>query len=227
MGRYFDENYDLLKQKLGRMAADVNDVIGKTFEALTRGDITSAGEVIKTDDTIDHSEVEIDELVLKLMALQQPMAIDLRFLVTALKINNDLERMGDQAVNIAHGIIILNQKKQSEYLIDFTRMESVVQEMVRDCIEAFTTGNVELARRVCDRDDEVDEMNRSFIRRLVDHVRTHPEDADRCISLVLITRNLERIGDLCTNIAEDVVYYIEGRIIKHHNADQPHPVPGA
>jgi phosphate transport system protein len=94
-------------------------------------------------------------------------------------------------------------------------MEDVVQEMVQGCITAFTTGNVELAREVCRRDDEVDEMNREIIRTLANYVRTHPDDADRCMSLLLITRNLERIGDLSTNIAEDVVYYIEGKIIKH------------
>jgi phosphate transport system protein len=111
--------------------------------------------------------------------------------------------------------------KQTRHLVDYTAMEDIVQEMVGNAITAFTTGNVKLAFQVCERDDAVDAMNRDIIKTLANHVRTHPEDADRCMSLLLITRNLERIGDLSTNIAEDVVYYIEGKIIKHSHSHLP------
>jgi phosphate transport system protein len=215
MGRYYDENYELLRQKLESMAEKVRRTISQALDALTRGDLELAQEVIKADADIDFREIEIDELVLKLLALQQPMAIDLRFLVTALKINNDLERMGDQAVNIAQGLQILQHRPHDSYLSEFGRMEKIVQRMAQDAIQSFMTSNVELARDVIRRDDEVDAFNRNMIRALVSQAKTHPEHADACISLVLITRNLERIGDLSTNIAEDVVYYIEGRFIKH------------
>lgn len=214
MGRYYDENYQLLKDKLGGMASMVREVISRTIEALSTKNPELARRMVEEDEKIDKMEVEIDELVLKLLALQQPMAIDLRYLITALKINNDLERMGDQAVNIAEGVLHLDPT-QRDYLIDFSHMEDAVLGMVRDAIDSFTTGNVEMARSVLTRDDEVDEMNRGIIKQLSKHLRETPEHADRCLTLLLITRNLERIGDLSTNIAEDVVYYIEGKIIKH------------
>ncbi len=217
MGRYFEENYQLLKQKLDQMTGLVQYVISKTVEALTTHNAELAQQVVEEDEKIDRLEIEIDELVLKLLALQQPMAIDLRFLITALKITNDLERMGDQATNIAQGVIMMSEMEPPPPLdlIDFTKMEAVVLEMVRKSIESFTKGDVEMAREVVRRDDEVDDMNRVIIKRLATHLKRHPENADLCMSLLLITRNLERIGDLSTNIAEDAVYYIEGKIIKH------------
>ncbi len=217
MGRYFEENYQLLKQKLDQMTGLVQYVISKTVEALTTHNAELAQQVVEEDEKIDRLEIEIDELVLKLLALQQPMAIDLRFLITALKITNDLERMGDQATNIAQGVIMMSEMEPPPPLdlIDFTKMEVVVLEMVRKSIESFTKGDVEMAREVVRRDDEVDDMNRVIIKRLATHLKRHPENADLCMSLLLITRNLERIGDLSTNIAEDAVYYIEGKIIKH------------
>lgn len=215
MGRYYDENYELLKRKLTEMVVTVQEVIEKTIVALTERDQKLAKDMIDRDESIDHLEVQIDELVIKLLALQQPMAVDLRFLVAALKINNDLERMGDQAVNIAQAVLVLARIPRHELIVDFARMEDVVRTMVRDCIGAFNSGDVGMARDVCQRDDEVDEMNRSIIKKLAVHSREHPEDAEQCISLLLVSRNLERIADLSTNIAEEVVYYIQGRFIKH------------
>lgn len=220
MGRYYDENYELLKQKLRQMVQGVQEMVEKTILALTTYDVELARDMVDHDEAIDHLEVEIDELVIKLLALQQPMAVDLRFLVAALKINNDLERMGDQAVNIAQGVILLNKAPQAPAIVDFAEMEKVVQEMMHGSIDAFNNADVEAARRVCQRDDEVDEMNRVIIRQLAAHSREHPEDADRAISLLLISRNLERIADLSTNIAEEVVYYIQGRFIKHTQKGQ-------
>jgi phosphate transport system protein len=221
MGRYYDENYDLLKQKLGEMVEAVQEMIEKTILALTTEDVELARAMIGKDEMIDHLEIEIDELIIKLLALQQPMAVDLRYLVAALKINNDLERMGDQAVNIAQSVLRLNEQEQGAHIVDFTRMEDVVQEMVRGCMDAFNNADVKLARAVCSRDDEVDDMNRAAIGLLAAHSRHHPEHADRCISLLLVSRNLERIGDLCTNIAEEVVFYIQGQFIKHAPVEGP------
>lgn len=218
MGRYFEENYQLLKEKLSQMSTLVHTLFNQAVDTLTQCDSEAAARIISEDEQIDRLEVEIDELILKLLALQQPMAIDLRFLITALKITNDLERMGDQITNIAQGVLILSKVGEchaAHALVDFSPMLTAVQTMVRQCIEAFHNGDVDLAAQVLKGDDAVDDMNRVTISRLVDHLRSHPEDADRCVSMLLITRNLERIGDLSTNIAEDVVYYIEGKIIKH------------
>ncbi len=222
MGRYFEENYQLLKEKLDHMCVLVQGVIAATVDALETNDAALARRTVDEDEKVDRLEVEIDELILKLLALQQPMAIDLRFLITALKITNDLERMGDQATNIAQGVMLMSKMPSTgpDGLIDFSAMEEAVLAMVRDCIQAFTTGDVNLAREVIRRDDIVDEMNRDLIKNLSDHLKVSPQDADRCMALLLIIRNLERIGDLSTNIAEDAVYYIEGKIIKHAHQAQ-------
>ena len=220
MGRYYDENYDLLRQKLREMLAKVQEMITRTVAALTNQDAAAARDLITMDESVDHLEVEIDELIIKLLALQQPMAVDLRFLVTALKVNNDLERMGDQAVNIAETVIRLYEKgEQGTPIIDLTTMEQAVLRMMHESIEAFNNADADTARSVLKQDDAVDEMHHSIARHLADHALKHPEDADRCISLLLVSRNLERIADLSTNIAEDVVYYTQGRFIKHAPPD--------
>lgn len=217
MGRYFEENYSMLKHKLVEMSATVQQLVSSSIKSLRENNLQLAHETIQDDERVDRLEVEIDELVLKLLALQQPMAIDLRFLITALKINNDLERMGDQATNVAQNVVLM-QSVDLESVntdVDFQQMEAAVQVMVQQTIDAFTTGNVDLAREVIKGDDLVDELNKRIIDKLVKHMRENSADADICVALLLITRNLERIGDLCTNIAEDVIYYIEGKIIKH------------
>jgi len=207
----------MLKHKLVEMGSLVQQVVSSSIRALSTNNVELAQETIQDDERVDRLEVEIDELVLKLLALQQPMAIDLRFLITALKINNDLERMGDQATNVAQNVVLLQKvdlhKIDTHH--DFEHMEQAVLQMVQKTIDSFTSGNVELARSVIQQDDEVDDLNKRIIDKLVSHLRSNPEDADPCIALLLITRNLERMGDLCTNIAEDVIYYIEGKIVKH------------
>jgi len=221
MGRYFDENYSMLKHKLVEMGGLVQHVVTTAIQALNTADLNVARETIQDDERVDRLEVEIDELVLKLLALQQPMAIDLRFLITALKINNDLERMGDQAVNVAENVLLLkpeyNQQKMNTFQ-DFQKMEEMVLLMVQETFDAFTSGDAALARTVIERDDQVDSLNKQIIGKLVGHLRGNAADADACVALLLITRNLERIGDLCTNIAEDVIYYVEGKIVKHAHA---------
>lgn len=221
MGRYFEENYSMLKHKLVEMGALVQQVVSTSIEALNTGSAEIARATIEDDERVDRLEVEIDELVLKLLALQQPMAIDLRFLITALKINNDLERMGDQAVNIAENVLIISTPDHQDRMntfVNFQKMEDIVQQMVQETFDAFTSGDVNLARTVIERDDTVDNLNKIIIEKLVDHLRHNAEDADACVAFLLITRNLERIGDLCTNIAEDVIYYVEGKVVKHTHA---------
>ncbi len=215
MTRYSDISYELLNEKLNAMASRVQEVIKNTIDALVLNDPSLAKEMIQADEEIDRAELEIDELVINLLALRQPMATDLRFIITALKLNNELERMGDQATNIAQGVLLLQSEPDANQVVDLGPMEDVVQEMVRGCLDAYTQRNSDLARAVCKKDEVVDQMNSDIIAKLASFAQANPQHANRCISLVLITRNLERIGDLCTNIAEDVVYYIEGRSIKH------------
>lgn len=220
MGRYFEENYSLLKQKMGEMGLLVQQVVASSITAFNECNLELARQTVLDDEYVDRLEVEIDELVLKLLALQQPMAIDLRFLITALKINNDLERMGDQAVNIAENCLLLKSMDltKMDMFEDFKNMEKAVMQMVQETIDAYTSGDVDLSHGVIEGDDKVDDLNRLIIGKLVSHLRENADDADTCVALLLITRNLERIGDLCTNIAEDVIYYIEGKIVKHaHN----------
>lgn len=226
MGRYFEENYDLLKDRLRHMAGLVRQMIGSAIVALTKYDHALANDTVESDREVDRLENEIDELIIKLLALQQPMAIDLRFLITALKINNDLERMGDQAVNIAQNILILRDPLHARIPVDFAPIQNSVSEMVEQCIDAFNGGDAKLARLVCEADDTVDDFNRRMIIQLTEHGRAHPEDADRVTTCLLITRNLERIGDLCTNIAEDVIYYVEGHLVRHSWREM-HPDPTA
>ncbi len=220
MGRYFEENYSMLKHKLVEMGGLVQQVVSSAIRALSTCNTDLARETVQDDERVDRLEVEIDELVLKLLALQQPMAIDLRFLITALKINNDLERMGDQGVNIAENVLLLKSADldKMDTFKNFEEMERAVLVMVQETIDSFTSGNVALARAVIERDDVVDALNTKIIGKLVGHLRENAEDADACVALLLITRNLERIGDLCTNIAEDVIYYIEGKVVKHAHA---------
>lgn len=216
MGRYFEENYAMLKRKLVEMAALVQDTVNLAIEVLRTGDEEIIQRIVADEEEVDRLEVEIDELVLKLLALQQPMAIDLRFLITALKINNDLERMGDQAVNIAKNVRRMKATGSNfRGVVELTMMEDAVLKMVDDIIKAFSNGDVELAQKVISADDRVDDLNTQIITILVDHLRNNSSDADTCVSLLLVTRNLERIGDLSTNIAEEVIYYIDGKIIRH------------
>lgn len=215
MTRFSDTSYEQLNEKLNSMAMLVQHVIKNTIDALVRNDTDLARQMVESDEKIDQAELEIDDMVINLLALRQPMATDLRFLVTALKINNDLERMGDQATNIAKGVLLLEESGDYSELVNLEPMEDIVQEQVRGCLDAFTQRNSTLAREVCDKDKLIDQMNKENIASLARYAQTHPESANQCVSLILITRNLERIGDLCTNIAEDVVYYIEGKAIKH------------
>ena len=161
-------------------------------------------------------EVEVEEECLKILALHQPVAADLRFIVAVLKINNDLERIGDLAVNIASRAIKLSAiKTQPEALIDFQDLESKVQQMLRRSLESLVNLNEEIAKSVCSSDDAIDDINRSIHKQVIQATREHPNDVERFIILLSVSKNLERIADHATNIAEDVLYMIRGEIVRH------------
>jgi phosphate transport system protein len=218
MERHFHEELQKLKETLLIMASAVETSISKAIDALVERNSPLAEEVIQMDQKINNLEVSIDEQCLKLLATQQPMAIDLRFITSAMKINNDLERMGDHSVNIAELVKILNEQELLKPLIDIPRMANLAQMMVKDSLDSFINGNVEQAQSVCIRDDEVDKLDDQLFRELLTYMMNDTQTIARALDLVLISKNLERIADLSTNIAEEVIFIYRAKMIKHHKA---------
>ena len=212
---HFQTELETLKSQLLSMASLVEESIHKSIQALVERNQAMAGEVISSDDAINMAEIKIDDFCLKLLALHQPAAIDLRFITSAMKINNDLERMGDQAVNIAERALELLKEPLLKPLIDLPRMAELAQKMVRDSLDAFVSKDPELARDVCRRDDEVDALNDQVFRELLTYMMQDPHTITRAVHLLLVGRHLERIADHATNIGEDVIYLVQGRTIKH------------
>jgi phosphate transport system protein len=212
---HFHTELESLKGQLLSMAGMVEESIHKSIQTLVERSEELAQEVISSDDAINIAEIKIDDFCLKLLALHQPAAIDLRFITSAMKINNDLERMGDQAVNIAERALELLKEPQLKPLIDLPRMAELAQKMVRDSLDAFVRKDPELARDVCRRDDEVDALNDQVFRELLTYMMQDPHTITRAVHLLLVGRHLERIADHATNIAEDVIYLVQGRTIKH------------
>jgi phosphate transport system protein len=214
--RHFHQELEELKEQLLRMGGLVQAVIHKSIESLRRRDADLAREIFVDDHVIDRMEVEIDERCVSLLALQQPMAGDLRFITAALKISNDLERVGDHAVNIAGSSVKLAGEPPLKPLIDIPRMATMSLGMLHEALQAFVSRDSATARRIVGSDDEVDNLNRQLFRELVTYMIEDPGTIGRALELILVARNLERVADLATNIAEEVVFIAEARIIKHH-----------
>lgn len=206
---------DNLKGKLIDLGSRVENSVREAFEALAQRDATQAKHVIEGDRIIDEIEVEIEEECLKILALHQPVAIDLRRIVAALKITNDLERIGDLAVNIAERSEFIAAQPATLVALDFPVMCSKAQWMLKNSLDAFVRSDTDLARNVCEADDEVDAMNNQMYTQVQEGIRQKPEDMDVLLHLLSISRHLERIADLATNIAEDIIYMIEGEIVRH------------
>ena len=216
MERLFDEELKNLKEKLLRMAGLVEESVELAIEAIKdRKDELSQG-VLKNEEQINQLDVEVDETCLRLMALRQPMAGDLRFITSAMKIDSELERMGDLAVNVAEQALILNKLPPLKPLLDIPRMARLAQAMIRDSINAFINQDEALARSVCERDDEVDALDDQIFRELLTYMMEDAANITRAVSLILVSRNLERMADHATNIGEDVIYLAKGKTIKHH-----------
>jgi phosphate transport system protein len=216
MERHFDEQLQELKETLFKMASAVETSIIKAIRGLVEHNNQLADEVIKNDDHINRLEIQIDEMCLKLLALQQPLAVDLRYITSAIKINNDLERIGDHAVNIAERAKMLNEQELLKPLIDLPRMAQVAQSMIKDSLDSFINGDVKKARAVCNRDEQVDQLDDQLFRELLTYMIGDPKSISRALNLILISKNLERIADLSTNIAEEVIFIYKAQIIKHH-----------
>jgi phosphate transport system protein len=219
MERHRDQELSQIRQTLLRMDGLVEQMIGDAMEALVQRDDARAQAVIAVDQEVDRLEKELDELCHRFLALQQPTAIDLRFLVAVMKMATDLERVGDSAVNMAQAAEVLNQEPPLKPYIDLPRLARIAQEMIRDALDSFVRRDAQLAVRVCRRDDEVDALYKQLFRELLSYMLEDPKTITRALHLLLVARNLERVADHATNIAEDVVYYVEGRDIRHGGAE--------
>jgi phosphate transport system protein len=216
MQRHFDDQIADLKRQLLLMSGRAEEIIRKSLEALARRDPALCEEVFKDDAAIDRMEIDIEEGCIQLLALQQPLASDLRLITSALKISSDLERVGDHAVNIAGCAKTLASKAPVKPLADLAELAEKSIAMLRDALDAFVRGDGEAARLLVRRDDEVDALNRQVFAELMRRMIADPQQVERSMTLVLVGRNLERIADLATNVAEEVVFIAEARIIKHH-----------
>jgi len=216
MKRHFDEELSELRDRLLQMASLAEESIAKAVKALIERDSQLAYSVIGADEEINMLEIEIDEICLKLLALRQPIAKDLRLIASALKINSELERIGDLSVNIAQRTLDLLEEPLLKPLIDIPRMAKLAQNMVKDSLDAFVRQDAGLAREVCRRDDIVDTLNHQIFRELLTYMLQDPRNIHRSVDLILIGRHLERIADHATNIGEDVFYMVQGKTIKHH-----------
>lgn len=210
---------DALKEKLLVLGARAEESVFRAIRSVEEHDENLALEVIEGDYVIDQMEVEIEEECLKILALYQPVAIDLRFIVAVLKMNNDLERIGDVSVNIAERAVFLARRRPSDTVIEFGAMAEKTQMMLKGSLDALVNMDGRLARRICAADDDVDAMNRDMFTEVQEGIRRSLDDLEPLIHMLSISRHLERIADLATNIAEDVIYMVEGEIIRHHAED--------
>ena len=206
-----------LKNRMLSLCALVEEDLRQAVQAVDRRDPTLARQVIARDLQVDHEEVSIEEECLKLLALHQPVANDLRFIVAVLKLNNDLERIADLAVNIAERALFLSSQTPLDIPYDFSAIAEKTQAMLRQSIDALINRDADLARQVGLADDEVDAINREAFNRVTSMIKSHPDDLDSLIALLSVSRYLERIADHASNIAEDVIYLVEGRIIRHQH----------
>jgi len=216
--RRLDQDLDRIRQSLLRMGGMVEGMVSKATQSLLERKIELSQEVIADDRAVDQLEIEIDEVCHSVLAMKQPTAGDLRFLVAVMKINSDLERIGDSAVNIAQSVEQLSDQPPLKPYIDLPRLSQLVQAMVRQSLDAFVRRDAPLAIEVCKADDAVDGLYKQIFRELLTYMIEDPKTVSRALHLLLISRNLERIADHATNIAEDVIYYVEGRDIRHSAA---------
>jgi len=218
---HFQEELGTLKARLLEMGGLAEDRVRMAVRALVERDQAMLDTVLVSDEAINRLHIEIDDRCLKLLALHQPMAVDLRAIVSAVKINTDLERVGDLAINIAEAASRYLQHPPVKELIDIPRMATLAQGMLRDALDAFVGRDQTLARQVLDRDDELDALKTQVFRSLLDHMTGDPDTIQPALDLVLVSRHLERIGDHATNVAEDVIFMVSARDVRHHQDERP------
>lgn len=218
MSVHFQREIENLKKKILAMSAVVEESIARSIAAVIKHDASLAQQVAAGEDEIDAMEVDVEEECLKILALYQPVAVDLRFVIAVLKINNDLERMADHAVNIARRAEYLATFPKLDIPSELAEMTTRTQTMVKHSLDALVQSNTKLARQVCTSDQEIDQLNRNMHVLIQDQLRSNPDQVDRLLHLLSVSRHLERIADLATNVAEDVIYTAEGVIVRHRVA---------
>ena len=222
MERHFQRELEGLKTSLIKMGSVVEENIAFAIRSVLEKSSDLARKVIETDKRIDSLEIEIDNTVIDLLALQQPVASDLRFIIAAQKINNDLERIGDHAVNIAEAAEKLCAIPDVELLEEIPMMADITKIMLKDALDSFILLDPAKARLVLKTDDQIDDLNRLVVRRIIELVKSNIPTIEYGLELSRVSRNLERVADLATNIAEEVIFHTQARVVKHH-ADEQEP----
>ena len=218
--KQFEEELRLIKEKVLRLGGLVEEGIANSIKALVERDTQLAERTIENDHVVNGLEVEIDELCLKVLALRQPAASDLRLITTAVKIITDLERIGDMAVNVCERVLELNEEAPLKPYIDIPRMAEAAQRMLKESLDAFVNGDTDLATKVLVEDDFVDDLNRQIFRELLTFMMEDPNTISRAMKILFISKYLERIADHATNIAEMVVFMVKGKVIRHIKQQQ-------
>jgi phosphate transport system protein len=215
--RHFQQELDKLKAKLLEMSALVEAAVYRSVQGVVEKNEELAQQVLKNEARINQLEIELDDMAIGLLALQAPMAVDLRLITAAIKINNDLERMGDLSVSIAQSALVLIKEPVIRPLIDIPYIAGLAQGMVRKALDAFVSRDAELARSVLASDDAVDNLRTASYHELVSFMENNPAQIPQALRLLSVVRNLERIADHATNIAEDVLFMVKGIDVRHHN----------
>jgi phosphate transport system protein len=213
--RHFEDELDTLKARLVAMAGLAEAAVHQAVSALLQRDTELAKHVVEQDNAVDEFEIEIEDRAINLLALQQPMARDLRLITMAMKISSDLERVGDHAVNIAETVAWLFESPLFPITPEIEEMTRLVTRMLKDALDAFVRADSNLAREILTRDDRVDELHENSFRILLTHMMEDPRKISAGMDLLLVSGNLERIADLTTNISEDTIYMLEGKVVKH------------
>ncbi|QTA83585.1 Phosphate-specific transport system accessory protein [Desulfonema limicola] len=218
MARHFQIELDKLKKRILALGAMVEDRVRRAAKAIESREIFDARQIVKSDYEVDVEEVEIEEECLKILALYQPVAVDLRFIIATIKINSELERIADEAVNIAQRMKqVIKKQNGCSVIYDYSQMAEKVREMLKKSLDALVNIDVDLAFKILLLDDEVDKLYVEMYNRFKDDLKKEPEYVEYFTNMFLIARHLERIGDHATNIAEEVIYLIEGEIVRHGN----------
>ena len=216
---HFQQELETLKERLLAMGGLAEERVRTAMQGLVERDSELIDQVLNGDMPLNELHIEVDDLCLKLLALHSPMAADLRGVMAAIKINSDLERVGDMAVNIGEAARRYIQHPAVKRLIDIPRMAGTAQRMLREALDSYVRGDIPLAQQVLDQDDELDTLKTQVFRELLTYMLQDPATIEPALDLILISRHLERIGDHATNIAEDVIFMVSGRDVRHHAAD--------
>jgi phosphate transport system protein len=220
MERHFQHELEGVKTNLIKMGSVVEENMNNAVKAILERNEALAKKVIENDERVDSLEIEIDNAIIDMLALQQPVAGDLRFIIAAQKINNDLERIGDHAVNLAESALTLQKNKKLESFLEIPRMVAATKLMLRYALDSFILLDPAMARTVLETDDQIDEWNRSMTTEVIDLLKSDKQMIEPGLALIRISQNLERVGDLATNIAEEVIFHTQALVVKHHAGEK-------